>query len=217
MVGSRLTCVKKPHPNPLLKGEGIYCKLMRKNAGDGFTLIETLLYVAIIGMVVGAFITFILVISGLRNKFYVINEVRSNKRTMQDIFQHYLRNAKSVTAPVKQSSSDHLDFFPYGSAQEFSFFEKDGQLLLFDGATDTPIIANEVLVSQLNFANMSASGTPDVLRIMDTKDKSRGLILRHDVDESIDFAYTLFQAENNIGIKSTFHILLTSPHWHFTN
>lgn len=51
---------------------------------------------------------------------------------------------------------------------------------------------------------------PDVLRIMDTKTKSHGLILRHDVDESIDFAYTLFQAENNIGIKSTFHILLTS-------
>jgi hypothetical protein len=51
----------------------------------------------------------------------------------------------------------------------------------------------------------------NVLRIMDIKDNHKsGLVLRHDVDESIDFAYTLYLSEKSIGVKSTFYILLTS-------
>lgn len=46
--------------------------------------------------------------------------------------------------------------------------------------------------------------------VKDYKRHNRGLILRHDIDESIDFAYELYLAEKANGIKSTFYVLLTS-------
>lgn len=48
------------------------------------------------------------------------------------------------------------------------------------------------------------------LRVMDYKLNKTGLILRHDVDFSIDLAYEFSQAEKRNLITSTYYILLTS-------
>jgi len=48
------------------------------------------------------------------------------------------------------------------------------------------------------------------LCVKDYKRHKRGLIVRHDIDESIDFAYELYQAEKENRIRSTFYVLLSS-------
>jgi hypothetical protein len=50
----------------------------------------------------------------------------------------------------------------------------------------------------------------NIICVKDYKKHNRGLILRHDVDESLDFAYELYQIEKENKVKSTFYILLTS-------
>lgn len=152
-----------------------------KLASSGFTLVETILYVAIIGMIIGAFISFILVISGLRNKFHITEEIRANKRVMQEVFYHFIRNAKEVKVPLKLSSESSLDFIPAEGIATYSFFEKDGRLMLFDSATSTPLTSDEVIVSNFNFVNMSASGTPDSIRISGT--------IKGYASSSVDYIY----------------------------
>lgn len=144
-------------------------------------MVETIIYIAIIGMVIGAFITFILVLSGMRNKFYAIGEVRANKRAMGEIFDFYIRNAKGVTVPAKQGVDSHLDFLAEGNASGDSFFEKDGRLLLFDGVTSTPLTSNDVIISALRVENLSTSGTPDALVIQGN--------IRTYASSSVEYAY----------------------------
>ena len=48
------------------------------------------------------------------------------------------------------------------------------------------------------------------LCVKDYKKHKKGLIVRHDIDESVEFAYELYKAEKANGIKSTFYVLLTS-------
>lgn len=135
------------------------------NNKKGFTLMETVLYVGIIGMTVGAFITFILMISGLRNKYHAIEEIQANKRAVQEILYYYVRNAKSVISPGKLSSDVRLEFYVRENLSVHSFYVKDGLLVLDNGATTTPLVSNDVVVSDINFSNLSATGTPDVLQI----------------------------------------------------
>ena len=40
------------------------------------------------------------------------------------------------------------------------------------------------------------------------------IILRHDVDHSLDFAYKIAKIENRLGVSSNFFILIHSPFYH---
>lgn len=133
-----------------------------------FTLIETILYVAIIGMTVGAFIAFILMIVGLRNKFHAIEEVQANERAVKEIVYHYIRNAKSIMTPVKGNTADSLVFVPAESLSVHSFSVQNGQLILDNGSATTSLTSNEVVISDVSFVNMGSVGSPDVLQVSGT-------------------------------------------------
>ncbi len=53
-------------------------------------------------------------------------------------------------------------------------------------------------------------GVDRTLCVKDYKKFKSGLIVRHDIDESIDFAYELYRLEKENQIKSTYYLLLTS-------
>ena len=71
-------------------------KYSKVSQQKGFTLVETLIYVAIIGVVITTFIQFILAVSSARNKVYSVQEVQSNIRTSADILGQYIRSATGV-------------------------------------------------------------------------------------------------------------------------
>ncbi len=48
-------------------------------------------------------------------------------------------------------------------------------------------------------------------QIKDFQSLKHGILLRHDIDASIDIAYELFEREVDLGIRATYYVLLTSP------
>lgn len=151
------------------------------NNKKGFTLVETVIYVGIIGMAIGAFVSFVLMISGLRNKFHVIEEVQANERAMQEIFRHYVRSAKAVISPGKASVDNRLDFLAQDSSLVHTFFVAGGQLILAVGSTTLPLTSDEVVISGIRFSNLSATGSPDLIQIA-------GKIANY-ASSSIDYIY----------------------------
>lgn len=54
------------------------------------------------------------------------------------------------------------------------------------------------------------NNAPKIIRVGDYRKYEAGLILRHDVDFSLDLAYELAKIENALDIRSTYYILLAS-------
>ena len=50
---------------------------------------------------------------------------------------------------------------------------------------------------------------PTTMRVMDYKQDKVGVLLRHDVDVSMDLAFKFYEFEKDLKIKSTYYILLT--------
>jgi len=61
-----------------------------------FTLIETIIYIAILGMVVSAFVFFSLSVSGSRNKTYAVQEVQANARMALELISQKIRSADKI-------------------------------------------------------------------------------------------------------------------------
>ncbi len=64
--------------------------------GAGFTLIETIIYIAILGMIAIAFVLFSVSVSGSRNKTYVVQEVQANTRMALEMISQKIRSADGI-------------------------------------------------------------------------------------------------------------------------
>lgn len=62
----------------------------------GFTLIETIIYIAIIGGVLVALTSFVLTISGSRNKSYSEQEINANARLALNIVSQKIKSASGI-------------------------------------------------------------------------------------------------------------------------
>ena len=135
------------------------------------TLIETLIYIAIIGGVVGAFISFALNISDSRNKTYVIQEVQANARVALDLITQKIQSANGIntstsvfgTNPgVLSLSMDSGDLNP----TIIDLDTNDGQLQITQGL-DSPIkiTSDETRITNLIFTNLTASSTRESIKI----------------------------------------------------
>lgn len=153
---------KKNHTDYRFHGNDI-----SRDTQKGFSLIEAVLYVGIIGMVIGAFIGFVLMMFGLRNKFHTINEVQANKRAVTEILDHYLRSAKQITAPAKLTANavDRLEFISNeGVASAISL--KDGRLVFADDALfDEAITSDDVVISDVQIINLGTASSTDIIKL----------------------------------------------------
>ena len=74
----------------------------------GLTLIETLLYVAIMGMMIQGFVIFTLSISGTNSKAYVVQEVQANTRMALDVISQKIRAADDIITPSDGNATSTL-------------------------------------------------------------------------------------------------------------
>ncbi len=79
-------------------------KSIKKN--KGFTLVELIIYIAIISIVVVGFITFTLSIINSRNKNYVVQEVQANTRTAFKLISQEILLAEGVNIGSSVFDSD---------------------------------------------------------------------------------------------------------------
>jgi prepilin-type N-terminal cleavage/methylation domain-containing protein len=128
----------------------------------GFTLIEIMVYVAIIGLVVFAFINFSLAVASAGNKAYVEQEVQANARLALDILRQRIMSAKDIE--LYPNSIFDLDpgtlslTMADGAVNPtiFSLTGDDGTLQIKEGASSAvPITTSKVKITNLVFTNLT--------------------------------------------------------------
>lgn len=158
---------------------------------SGFTLIETLIYIAITGVILFSFVFFSLSISDSRDKNYVVQEVQANSRLALDLIAQKIRRADDVIAPTNGNSSNSLTLDMPASEPNMTFSVIGGTLNITEGAIDTPITSNKINVSGLTFINLAGSGERDSIRVeLAVEYKAFGDV-KFSYSESIDTAVSI--------------------------
>lgn len=137
-----------------------------KKNGAGFTLIETLIYIAIVAMVIFSVVGYSLSLSGARNKNYVVQNVQANSRSMLSIISENIRASSAVLTPGVGASSNQLVLDMPGVVPTITFSVSGGRLLMVQvGSPDTYLTDTRVVVSSPLFTNTSTSGERDNISI----------------------------------------------------
>ncbi len=132
----------------------------------GFTLIEVLIYITIIGVVVSGFIAFTLSISNSRSKNYVMQEVQANSRVALGLISQKIRLAEDVITPSEGNSTSTLILDMPAPDPNLTFSITNGILGITEGVGNpTPITSGEVNVSNLSFTNWAIAGERDNIRV----------------------------------------------------
>jgi len=136
----------------------------------GFTLIETLIYVAIIGMAVSSFVAFSLSVSSSRSKTYVVQEVQANARVALGIISQKMRAANGVNTATSTFGADP-GFISLSVASStlnptiIGLNQDNGVLGIKEGlSATTSITSSEVKITNLVFTNLTGSSTRKNIR-----------------------------------------------------
>ncbi|MFH1292157.1 MAG: type II secretion system protein [bacterium] len=137
----------------------------------GFTLIETLIYIAIIGGVVASFVSYSMSISFTRNKNYTAQEVQANARLALNLISKTIRSAQSVNVGSSTFGLDPgvLSLSMSSSTLDPSIINlniDDGILRIQQGGkSPVNITSNKVKITNLIFTNLTASGSQENIGI----------------------------------------------------
>lgn len=139
---------------------------MKKNTSSnhvaGLTLVETLIYIAIIGIVIMGLMSFGWSVSNSRSKTYSVQEVQANIRLVFNLFSQKMRLADNVIVPVEGGEAEELILDMPNAQPNLSFSLSEGTLFLTEGAGEPqPLTSNRVVVSDLSFTNLAGPGERD--------------------------------------------------------
>jgi type II secretory pathway pseudopilin PulG len=130
----------------------------------GFTLIETLIYFGIIGVVLTSFITFSIGVGNSRTKNYVVQEVHGNTRTALNLITQRIQASTGVNAGSSTFGTDPgvLSLVMADAAKNptiINLSADDGVVQITEGvASAVAITADEVQVTNLVFTNLTPTG-----------------------------------------------------------
>ncbi len=137
-------------------------------SNNGFTLIETLIYIAVIGAVSISFVTFSLSVTGSRNKTYVTQEVQANSRSALNLVSRTIKMAVGIntSTSVFNSHPGTLSLKMASSSANptvISLDENNDVLQLKEGdSSPINISSDEVKVNNLVFTNFTTSGSSNI-------------------------------------------------------
>ncbi len=137
----------------------------------GFTLIETLIYITIVGLVISSFIAFSISISNSRNKTYVVQEVQANARVALDLISQRMRASNGVNIGQSTFDSDpgELSLAMTDIVKNptvINLDQDDGILQITEGTSDPiAIISDKVKITNLVFTNLNPGGEKENIRI----------------------------------------------------
>jgi len=132
---------------------------IKKNK-KGFTLIEVIVYVAILGAVVVSFISFALAVNQLKNKAYVVAETNSNLRIAADLISRKIRAAQNVVSPSLGDSAAALVLDMPGTDPDLSFYLNQGAIYLEEvGGETTALTSADVNILSLSFDNYGTNSS----------------------------------------------------------
>lgn len=133
----------------------------------GYTLIELLLYIAIVGSLLTVITTFFGTAVDARVKGQTISEVDDQGTAVMDQITQSIRNAVSVTTPSTGSSGSTLTLAESGTGVNPTVYSLSGSTLqIKEGTTAAiPIASGIIQISNLTFTNLARGGTPGIVQI----------------------------------------------------
>ena len=131
----------------------------------GFTMVEIIIYIAIVAMVSTSFISFYLSTSNIGTKSFTLSESRSNERVLEELIRYHVRNATSITSPTKQSTTTSIVLMLKGNSTTTSIFNLGGIVYAKTGATSTAMTTDESYISNLAFFNYGNASTTDMINV----------------------------------------------------
>jgi type II secretory pathway pseudopilin PulG len=137
---------------------------------SGFTLIELILYVGIIGVLLLVISTFLSLLLQSRIKNQVIGEVEQQGLHAMRLITQTVRNADTINAPATGASGASLSLNTYTAAVNPTVFDLSGGVLRIKEGADAvvPLTNARVTASSLSVQNLTRTSTPGVLRIQFT-------------------------------------------------
>jgi len=133
----------------------------------GFTLVEMLLYMAILSVVVMAMSSFLYLTYSSRIKATVIAEVEQQGSQTMAIITQTIRNASSITTPIAGNSTTSATLVGYVALSSPISFDVSGNKIQITEGTNSSVdlTSNRVIVSDLSFSNLSRANTPGIIQI----------------------------------------------------
>ncbi len=137
----------------------------RKNAG--YTLIELLVYVAILGMLLSSVTVFFVMVTEARVKNQSISEVNDQGAAAMEYIAQTIRNATSISSPAAGASGASLTLVvPTGSLSPTIFSLSGTTLQVKEGAaTAVALTSSDLEVTSLTFTNLTRSGTSGIVQV----------------------------------------------------
>ncbi|MFH1286938.1 MAG: four helix bundle protein [Candidatus Magasanikbacteria bacterium] len=149
-------------------------KGQRSKVSDGFTLVELIIYIAIIAGILIALLSFIQYIMNARTKAYVIQEVHSNTRTAMTLVEQLIREADGVNIGASTLGSDPgvLSLSMASSSLDPTIIDltvDDGSLRVTRGSGEAEILTSEhVRVENFITTRIGSGKRKDNIRIQMT-------------------------------------------------
>lgn len=143
---------------------------------QGFTLLELLLYIAIVGSLLIAITGFYAMVGESRIKNQSISEVNQQGAAAMDMITQAVRNANTIVTPSAGATSDFLSLTMPVAGVSPTLFDLTGDygtMRITEGAgAAIELTNNKVEINGLTFKNLSRSGTPGVVQISFTVSRS---------------------------------------------
>lgn len=133
----------------------------------GFTLLELLLYISIVGGLLSTVVIFFTTTVEARVKAQTVSEVNQQGTAALEYITGIIRDADSITTPAVAGSGTTLTIaVPTGSLSP-TVIDLSGTTLQIKEGTGTAVALTDskVQVSNLLFKNLTRSGTPGVISI----------------------------------------------------
>jgi type II secretory pathway pseudopilin PulG len=135
--------------------------LRAKDTQHGYTLVELLLYIALVGTLLTSVTYFFSLSVDSRVKNQSIAEVNDQGAAVMDRITQTIRNASSVTSPVPGTTASSLTLVvPTGALSPTVFNLNSTTLQITEGANSAvALTSDEVQVTNLTFKNLTRTGT----------------------------------------------------------
>jgi len=160
-----------------------------------FTLIEIIIYLAIVGMIAVTLVMYSISVSTSRGKAEVVAEVQANARFALDIMRQKIRGASGINSAGStfNNPSGVLSIVKPVASENPTIFSLDsGRLRMTVGANPSEFLtSDEVEVSNLRFENLT-DGAREHVRIFMT--------LRYKKAGSIEYQYE-YSVEGTLGVR----------------
>jgi hypothetical protein len=155
---------------------------IKLNKNSGFTLAETIIYVALIGYILTVFTALALNIYLLKDKHSSIEKMNYGSSLLLNLFFLRIKEAGEILQPQPGQASDILRLVDNG--QTVRFFASNNMLFeQIDQNTPVNIFNGELTIDNLNFVGQN-SGSPRDIKIFLTLKENNGN--QNNLNQNID-------------------------------